>query len=156
MLRKHRVTGGGIASVHTSAADTTICCSIWGCWNLSSLLLGILQLRQSPTTSDRRTSVPLGATTVLHPTASTRWKDAMGEVLTACEGSSPCADVEMTQEDCLGSTSQLSFPSLYFRTVKRHDLQTEKNPQNNRPTSLIAFIALRLKVQSVTAGDARG
>lgn len=48
VLRKRCVTCGGIASVHTSASDTTICCSIWGCWNLSSLLLGILQLRQKP------------------------------------------------------------------------------------------------------------
>lgn len=48
VLRKRCVTRGGIASVHTSASDTTICCSIWGCWNLSSLLLGILQLRQKP------------------------------------------------------------------------------------------------------------
>lgn len=48
VLRKRCVTRGGIASVHTSASDITICCSIWGCWNLSSLLLGILQLRQKP------------------------------------------------------------------------------------------------------------
>lgn len=48
VLGNRCVTGKGIASVHPSAADTTICCSIWGCWNLSSLLHGMLQLRQEP------------------------------------------------------------------------------------------------------------
>lgn len=48
VLGNRCVTGKGIASVHPSAADTTICCSIWGCWNLSSLLHGMLQLKQEP------------------------------------------------------------------------------------------------------------
>lgn len=104
--------------------------------------------------------MPLGAVIRIHPTASTNGemsgvKYSQTATDTEHNRSLTCADVEMTQEDCFDGVSPciptFDFQhSSYFKTVK--DINYVPTKKKIQP-SLMAFIVLRLKVQSVTSGD---